>query len=231
MKKTLPCIVLLAILSVIPSFRLQAQSNLVGNLKAGRGQTLVVYGTSIAAMGFGRLWVSEVANDLQRRFGNKITVYNCAKAGQNSNWALKNLQDSVLSKNPNTVIIEFATNDAVDKFAITPEQCRLNTGKLIALIREKLPECEIILHTPCSFPIGEAAEKRPHLDQYRNVYKDIAREKHLILIDETEMWRGIIEKEGETVFRKYSGDGVHPTKKGALEVIYPAVMKALLTGK
>lgn len=127
---------------------LSAQSHLVKNLQSGRTQTLVVYGTSISSMRpNGPLWVKKVEDELNKKYGNRLTVLNTGKSGQNSNWALKNLEDSVLMKRPDAVIIEFATNDAVTRFNISQEDCRRNTELLITRIKERYPTCEIFLHT------------------------------------------------------------------------------------
>ena len=107
---------------------LSAQSHLVKNLQSGRTQTLVVYGTSISSMRpNGPLWVKKVEDELNKKYGNRLTVLNTGKSGQNSNWALKNQEDSVLMKRPDAVIIEFATNDAVTRFNISQEDCSRNT--------------------------------------------------------------------------------------------------------
>lgn len=209
-----------------------AQSKLAQNLNKGKVQTLVVYGTSISSMApNGILWVQEVGKQLNQKFNNKLTVYNSGRSGQNSEWALANLKDSVLSKKPDAVIIEFATNDAVSRFNISTEKCKENTLKLIGEIKSAYPNCEIFLHTPCGYPLGKNAESRPTMKDYNKVYENIATELHLIWIDESAELQKIAGEKGIAELKKYAADGVHPTQKAALELIAPNVVSAIVNGK
>lgn len=225
-------IIFVVVVAMLTTCSLSAQSKLAQNLKKGKVQTLVVYGTSISSMApNGVLWVEEVGNQLNRMFDNKLTVYNSGKSGQNSEWALANLSDSVLSRRPDAVIIEFATNDAVQRFGISIEQCRANTEKLILQIKEAFPECEVFLHTPCGYPLGKNAESRPTMQAYNKIYEELATLFNLIWIDESLELKRIAEEQGVPALKKYAGDGVHPTRKAALELIAPNVVSAIVKGK
>jgi lysophospholipase L1-like esterase len=205
-----------------------AQAKFVKNMMAGKPQVLVIYGTSISSMApNGRLWVRKLGAELNTRYKNLLTVYNSGRSGQNSQWALQNLRDSVLNKKPNAVIIEFATNDAVSRFNISLEECRQNTGKLIDQILQNYPDCEIILHTPCGFPLGKNAENRPELDAYNKLYRTVADERGYLYIDESEIFKDLVRSGGESLLRQFAGDGVHPTQRGALEIMFPNVLKGL----
>ena len=129
------------------------QSRLVKSLSEGKDQTLVVYGTSITRMGNGPVWVGAVGDKLNGLYNNHLTLLNKGRSGECSTWALANLADSVLVYNPDAVLIEFTTNDAVENKGVSVEQCKTNTEELIARILEANPDCEIILHTPCGYPI------------------------------------------------------------------------------
>lgn len=227
MKKIIMAIALLCL-----NVSLIAQSQLVKNLQKGEKQTLVIYGTSISSMApNGPLWVQKVSDELNKKFKNKLTVYNSGRAGQNSEWALKNISDSVLSKKPDAVIIEFATNDAVQRFNISVEKCRQNTKKLISVIKTTYPGCEIFLHTPCGYPLGKNAESRPTMKEYNKVYEELAKELKIVWIDESHELIRIAQEMGIPELKKYAGDGVHPTQKSALELIAPTVIQSLLKGK
>lgn len=222
MKKIL-FIVILAAMAINAS----AQAGFVKKMENGEKQTLIVYGTSISSLGNGLVWVAQLGEELNDRYSDRLTLYNSGKSGQNSRWALNNLEDSVLVRKPDAVIIEFATNDAVTRFNISIDECRENTLKLIDIIEKECPGCEVILHTVCGAPLGKNAENRPQMKEYNAVYKKIAAERDLIYIDESAIVRNIYKKQGEQVLRKFFGDGVHSTKKGALEIIYPNVLKSL----
>lgn len=207
-------------------------ANFVKRMAEGREQTLVVYGTSVSSMEpNGVLWVKTLGEELNKRYDNRLILYNNGKSGQNSEWALKNLNEKVLSANPDAVIIEFATNDAVIRFNISLDDCRANTLKLVNDIKAEFPECEVILHTVCGYPLGANLESRPKMAAYNNVYREIADELDLMYIDESEIFRNIAETKGEAVLKKFQGDGVHPTEKGALEIICPNVLKSLTGDK
>lgn len=208
-----------------------AQAEFVKKLAAGQPQTLVVYGTSVSSLGHGLEWVAAVGEDLNRRYDNRLTLHNNGMSGRNSEWALKHVQDSVIAVKPDAVIIEFATNDAVTRFNISLEDCRNNTIELINTIRKACPDCEIILHTVCGYPLGKNLENRPQMDKYNAVYRKISKEQKLMLIDEAEIFKGIARKQGVSALKRFQHDGVHSTQRGALEIIYPNVVRTLTGDK
>ena len=208
-----------------------AQTQLIKDLKSGKDRTLVIYGTSIAKMGNGLLWVNKVKTDLNEKYNNHLTVLNKGGSGRNSEWAANNLNDSVLTFKPDAVIIEFSINDAVTRFDISPEQSVKNTEYLIRKVKEQNPKAEVILMVVATTPIGEAATKRPNLAAYIQNYHDLAKKHKLQLIDFAPIWEKMIKDKGEKEMRRYLHDGVHSSKKGALEMIAPTVIEALEKGK
>lgn len=204
-----------------------AQPGFVKELSKGKPQTLIVYGTSITKMGNGQLWVNEVGKAINKKYNNKLNLYNSGASGQYSVWGLKNLQDSVLKRVPDAVIIEFAVNDAVDRFMLTPAQAKANTNEIIDKILEVNPKADVILMLVAEHPLGEAAKKRPDLASFNNNYREIAKERGLLLIDIASTFREVVDKSGVTELKKYQGDGVHLTSRGALDIVLPGVLKAL----
>ena len=207
-----------------------AQTKFAKQLSKGNGQVFVVYGTSVESLGHGRQWVEAVGKELDRLYEGDLVLYNSGRSGMNSRWALQHLQDSVIARCPDAVLVEFATNDAIQRFNISLEECRNNTLEIIRRIQEALPKCEIILQTTCGHPLGKAAESRPDMSSYNNVYAEIAKEKKLLHIDESEIFADLFTRVDLKTYRTYSGDGVHSTSKGAMEIFFPVVMEAL-TGK
>ena len=69
------------------------------------------------------------------------------------------------------------------------------------------------------------------MEEYNAVYKKIASDRGFIYVDESAIARNIGRKQGEKVLRKFFGDGVHSTEKGAVEIIFPNVLKALTGDK
>ena len=68
---------------------------------------------------------------------------------------------------------------------------------------------------------------RPEMKAYNGVYESIAKEQKLRYIDEAETFVRIAEEQGVPELRKFAGDGVHPTKRGGLEIIAPNVIRVL----
>ena len=64
--------------------------------------------------------MQEVADVLNRKYGNHLKYRLAGKGGMWSTWGVQHLEDSVISKNPDAVIIEFGINDAFEKYKTTP---------------------------------------------------------------------------------------------------------------
>jgi len=80
-------IIILVLLGSLFSVSSFAQTQLVKNLQLGKSQTLVVYGTSLTAGAGGKAWVNAVGAELNRKFYNRLTVYNSGKSSMWSTWA------------------------------------------------------------------------------------------------------------------------------------------------
>ena len=200
------------------------------NLEKGTDQTLVVYGTSVESNKNGRLWVDRMSEMLDNTSSGRLKYYNSGRSGQNSRWALQNLKDSVLSRNPDAVILEFSTNDAVGRFGISVNECRENTEKMISEIRRHNPECQVILLTVCGYPLGKGALSRRHIEEYTDVYRKIAKENGLLLIDIASFMNRIGTEFGVDSVRYYQYDGIHTTYEGGMELFCPKVYKELTGG-
>lgn len=200
------------------------------NLGKGLDQTLVVYGTSVESNKNGRLWVDRLSKRLDDTFPGRLEYYNSGMSGQNSRWALKNLKDSVLARNPDAVILEFSTNDAVERFGISTDECKENTERMISEIKRHNPDCQVILLTVCGYPLGKGAVSRKYMDEYNDVYRKIAKEKGLLMIDIASFMSRIGTEFGVDSVRYYQYDGIHTTYEGGMELFCPKVYKELTGG-
>lgn len=223
--------IFLALCGLLAALPAAAQTQLVKDLRKGHDRTLVVYGTSITRLGNGPLWVEKIGEELNADYKGRLTVLNRGGSGRNSQWGANNFADSVLSAKPDALIIEFSVNDAVTRFDISPEQSVKNTDYMIRKVREQNPKTEVILLVVSSNPVGVAAESRPNLEAYIEGYRTLAKRYKLQMIDFSPVWSGIIERNGEKGMRVYLHDGVHSTKRGALEMLAPKIIEALKTGK
>lgn len=150
---------------------------------------------------------------------------NSGKGASSSKWGVKALDKFVIAKNPDTVFIEFAINDAFLPYKISLELAQENLENMIERILEAHPGCEIVLMT-MNPPIGVHLERRPKVEDYYQMYRDVAKERGLLLIDHYPKWEKILKNDPE-LFNKYVPDGIHPKSEGGKHVITPHVLEAL----
>ncbi|PRD49020.1 SGNH/GDSL hydrolase family protein [Sphingobacterium haloxyli] len=214
------------ICSLLLSLSAFCQSRLIEQLKNGKAQHIVVYGTSLSSGGSGKAWMDVVSARIEDRFGDNLVSYTLAgKGGMWSVWGVKNFEDSVIAKKPDAVFIEFGMNDAFQKYETTVELAKLNLVYMIDRIRLYNDSCDIFLQV-MNMPIGKSASFRPHLDDYYAMYRETAQEKKVTLIDHYPNWQIILDR-GEDIFRQYVPDGLHPNRKGGEEIIAPKIVEIL----
>ncbi|HCN84779.1 MAG TPA: SGNH/GDSL hydrolase family protein [Sphingobacteriaceae bacterium] len=206
-----------------------AQSKLIKNLSNGKKQTLVIYGTSLSAAAGGKAWVNFLDSALNDKYQNNLKVYNSAKSAMWSTWGVQHLEDSVISKNPDAVLIEFSINDAFLDYKTSSALAALNLRYMIDRIKLNNPDCEVILQV-MNIPLNASADKRPRLAEYNEMYRKVAREKGLLMIDHYPNWEKILAK-GKDVYLKYVPDGIHPDEKSARLIIAPFILKKLEEGR
>lgn len=206
-----------------------AQTSLIRNLKAGKPQVLVVYGTSLSSAPGGKAWVDSVTNNLNLKYADKLCTYNSGRSGKWSTWAVQLLEDSVIKKNPDAVLIEFGINDAFLEYKTSVDVARLNLEFMINRIRLQNSKCEVILQI-MNMPVAVHAERRPNLNAYYQMYRETAKKFKLLLIDHYPIWQEILNK-GTDNFYKYVPDGIHPSIEASKNITAPFVLKKLEAGK
>ncbi len=209
-------------------------SALVSALAAGQHRTVVAYGTSLTE---GGAWVGAMDSWLSSKYPGLLTVVNSGLSGKNSADGLAQLESRVLAHQPDTVFIEFAMNDAFlysdTALRLTVAQARTNLLAMIDAIKLHNPAAEIILQTMNTVwdsPAGSnaSATLRPHLAEYYAMYRKVASERGLLLIDHHPNWATLQQGDLPT-FQNYVPDGVHPVLLGTEKVIMP-LMKWKLSG-
>ena len=198
------------------------KSAFVANLEKGTSQTIITYGTSLTQ---GGAWVRQLQEALNKKFPGKAKVINSAQSGMWSKWGVDNLDKRVIEKAPDAVIIEFAINDAFLKYATSPEDARKNLENMIDRIKKTRSQCEIILMT-MNPPTREHLERRPKIEDYYEMYRKVAKDRSLTLIDHEPNWQKIL-KDDPALFNKYVPDGIHPNATGCEKVIVPQLAKSL----
>lgn len=213
--------------SLIVTLTAFGQTHMVDRLRAGQSQHIVVYGTSLSSGACGDAWMRAVAAQLGKLYGDSLVSYSLAgKGGMWSTWGVKNLEDSVVAKKPDAVIIEFGINDAFLDYRTSVSLARLNLEYMIDRIRLSNDSCEIFLQV-MNMPIGKSAGFRPHLSDYYTMYRETAKKKSVVLIDHYPNWVALLEK-GEAAFRAYVPDGIHPNAKAGEQMIAPHILKYMI---
>ncbi|NQU11689.1 SGNH/GDSL hydrolase family protein [bacterium] len=198
------------------------RSRLATNLEAGKPQTVVAYGTSLTAA---CAWVSQLQDALNAKYPGLATVINSGASSMWSKWGVDNLETRVIQKKPDTVFIEFAINDAYLEYTTSVAQARANLVNMIERIQQANPNCEVILMTmnPSKYLDGQ---DRPKTADYYQMYREVAKERHLMLIDHYVRWKKILDAD-EALFMRYVPDGLHPGTEGCAKVITPGMLEAL----
>lgn len=194
----------------------------VAQLKDGKPQTVVTYGTSLTA---GGAWVGQLQKTLDKKFPGLAKVINSGQGAMWSKWGVDNLDARVVQKAPDAVIIEFAINDAFLKYNTSPADARRNLENMIDRILKANPKCQVILMT-MNPPTGVHLERRPKILDYYEVYRQVAKQRHLLLIDHYPNWADLLKRD-EATFKKYVPDGIHPNALGCEKIILPQLLKSL----
>jgi lysophospholipase L1-like esterase len=197
------------------------------NLRAGRQQCVVLYGTSLTVEG---AWATALKQWFDEKYPGQVKLINSAGSGQNSDWGLQNLPSKVLAHHPDLVFIEFSYNDAHEKFHMPVKRGAENLGKMVAAIRAQDPAALIVLqvmNVGWDAPNGNRSfSVRPQLRQFNDNYRAFAKEHDLTLLDHYPNWLDLKEHQPQK-FHDYVPDGTHPGKAGSLAVTWP-VIKAWL---
>ena len=222
----------LAILLLTTLHQTQA-SDLLRDLAAGRARKIVVYGTSLTA---GGPWVGQMQSWLAGNYLGAAAIVNSGLSGKNSAEGVAQLSTKVLAFQPDTVFIEFAVNDAFLYSDGTPQlsvaQARANLLTMIDAIQAPNPRVEIILQTMnpvWNSPTGSnaSATLRPNLPAYYQMYRDVAAERGLLLIDHYPNWVAL-QTDAPATFQSDVPDGVHPVAVATQAILMPLLQRRLI---
>ena len=205
-------------------------------LQNGEAQHVILYGTSLITQRHTRLPTrlreainAEIGDDLVR-------VTERANAGEYSKWGADNVRGQVIRSKPDAVIIEFASNDAVDRFEQSVEQARENWDRMLTQLREEAPETEIFLYVTAppwdrdSSGRGAHASRRPGVERYFDVVREMAAKHQTFLIDSYWEFKERKDSPGHRQYRSFIGDGHHPSGRGVSEVVLPLMLQTFQHG-
>lgn len=188
-----------------------------------------MYGTSLSAVAE---WPKALNDYFDKHYPGLVTVINSAENGVASGWGLENLDERVLSKNPDLVFIEFSMNDAATKHNISMDKSLANLDMMVKALHRQNPNVDIVLQTMSTVWDNEAssngahASARPQYPEYYQLYRNYAHEHRLSLLDHYPNWLKL-QHEDEERFKRWLPDGGHPIPEASLAVTWP-LMEALL---
>ncbi|MDQ3813275.1 MAG: SGNH/GDSL hydrolase family protein [Armatimonadota bacterium] len=193
------------------------------NLKAGKKQTVIVYGTSLTV---GGAWAKALKEYFDKHFPDQVKFINSGGSGQSSPWGVANLQSKVLEHQPDLVLIEFSYNDAHLKAGTTLEKAAQNLDTMVQSLRQQNPQMDIVLQT-MNVPWDAPGDKkplsnRPRLNDYNDIYRNYAREHDLPLLDHYQNWLKLWQEDPQK-YQKWLPDGSHPTTEASLAITWPTI--------
>lgn len=220
-------------------------SQLTDNLKSGRDQVVVGYGTSLTEKS---VWPERLETWLNSQgFSGRAKVLNKGVSGSTTaSHGIKDFDRDVVEQKPDTIIIEFGMNDCIRRLAdpgansprledqpqpaVPLEQFRKNLVTMVDRLHKELPATEVFLMTmnPAfdSTSTPNSGKYRGALPVYYAAINEIAAEKSVKLIDIYPQWLEALKEDAEAQ-GKFIPDGVHPKPAGVDAVTMPAIQEAL----
>jgi lysophospholipase L1-like esterase len=229
------------IFSLVSAVSAVAQTNtpahgarFVQKLQAGQKITVVTLGTSLTG-GTWR-WPDVMKKDwLDKDFPGLVALHNLGVGASASSHppgksGLDMAKKAALLK-PDVVFIEFATNDAYLPYKISQADSKKNLNAMIDIILATNPKAEIILQTMNSVKdkpgSGPHATDRPELAAYSQGYRDVAKERGVLLVDHYPSWLKIMTDEPAR-FDQLVPDRIHPLVESYRQVVLPELKKVLV---
>ncbi len=185
---------------------------------------VIFYGTSLTKSGG---WVELLSTELQQR-NPTLGSFNHAHDGQHSRWGAENFSERVLAHAPDVLFLEFAINDAVARFDLSPRESRRNLDAMLDQLAAQQPHCAVviqIMNPVIDRPLGHDGH-RPQLPVYEQVARDVAAHRKLLLVDHSPAWRALL-KQGDDAFRQCVPDGLHPNRLAYETFMLPTLRRAV----
>ena len=193
-------------------------------LKKGEKQTVVTYGTSLTQ---GGAWVPMLKAWFDTKYPDQVTLINSGMPGRNSDNGRQNVQSKVVAHAPDLVFIEFAYNDAHEKFKMPVERGASNLEKIVTAIRTANPNVAIVLQTmnvpwdkPNAGGTTRSAAARAGLQAFNDNYRNYARAHDTELLDHYIAWKQWQETD-PPAYQASVSDGTHPNKIGIEHATWP----------
>lgn len=177
---------------------------------------MAVLGTSLSYYG---TWPDELAATLAACRDGPVTVDRVAMPGASSYWGLQHVERA-LNGAPHVLIIEFSINDASLFRGVS-----LGTSRRLheAIIARAHSQGAAVLLATMNPAWGHDAIERPGQGAYRNLYRDLATQTGVGLVDATVAWQALLADRRAVLLP----DGLHPTPEGMRTVALPIFAETL----
>ena len=150
-----------------------------------------------------------------------VSVEIVASPGASSSWGLQQL-DRVEASAPDLVLIEFAVNDSALHRGMPLASSRSTHERLLDQLLDRLPQTAVVLVTT-NPAIGVRGAVRPGLGSYYAMYRELAEQEQVGLVDLEARWA----VGGAGPLDDALVDGLHPTATTDERFTAPAVAGAL----
>ena len=160
---------------------------------------------------------------LEARFRKQVDLKNLSVGGKDTSWALTQI-DEVVKATPDLVILAFGMNDSAGR---STKDYQANTRKIIAGIRQKLPDAEFILVASMLGNRDWTALRHELFPEYRDALAELCEPGSMALADLTSIWTRFLELKKDW---DQTGNGVnHPNDFG--HRVYAQVISTLLDSR
>lgn len=221
----------------VPESQESRLPNTFDKLKNKEELTIVVAGDSVAtgAMSSGFLGMSPYADAypemtkkaLRAKYGNNnINLINSAIGGTMSDFDETKMNNTIITHEPDLVIINFGMNDSsCDRIGIPGEKFHDNLALQIEYINEKLPDCEVLLLSSLygnryTFPAEKYEEHAAVLHTLAEEYEGVG------VADPQVIEKYLIEEVGKDYICFTADNMVHPGDLG-MRLYTQAILEAL----
>lgn len=177
---------------------------------------IVILGASLTS---GQAWPGDLQRAL-RACAPDVVVQPLARAGKGSGWGRAALARYLQLARPDTVIVQFAGNDASLAHGLSLGASKANLRAMVEMARAAGARVFLATMSPA---FGRNAAERPGLARYLGLYRQIAAETGAGLIDTVGGWQSLSAAQRTALMP----DGLHPTPEGHDRITLPAYLKAL----
>jgi lysophospholipase L1-like esterase len=186
---------------------------------ADRPLRLAVLGTSVTAR---YAWPRELAAALSACLPHPVEVGVFARPGMGSAWG-ETIVSEAVRFDPDIVLIEFVGNDSDLRHLRSIDGSRATHRRLIGALRAggRRPSIALMTMNPA---FGLRGLARPRMAAFHAMYRELAREADVGLIDTIPRWHALLATADR---RTLLPDGLHPTDDAQSRVMLDATVPML----